>query len=221
MQFKNKADSWLNEPTDAPLVNLNPCVPPLADNNGEGFPKQEEALSVEPALADAFQKKRQLFPLWIILALVSVLGMGGTLLILPNLLDCTSKAKQAEGQSNVSAINRAQQAYYLEENTFTNSARDLGVGINPHSVNYDYSIRTTKTAAFHYAIARKGKLKSYVAAVFTLPNTTTTPKALTVAIICDTLHPSRTLPNAPTLVKGIPTCGSGTRDLSVPSTQFP
>lgn len=208
MQFNNKADSWLNEPTDAPLVNPNPDVPPIPEHSGEGFPNQEEAVSLTPELA------QPLFPWWTIVPLLIVLGIGGTLLVLPSLLDCTSKAKQAEGLSHVRAVNRAQQAYYLEEKTFTNSVKDLGIGINRHSVNYDYSILTTKTAAFHYAIARKGTLKSYVAAVFTLPDTTT------VDITCVTLRPSRTPLQAPTLINGIATCSSGTKDLSVPPTQL-
>jgi len=150
-----------------------------------------------------------------------VLGMGA-FLSLPSLLSCVNKAKQAEAKTNLGALNRSQQSYYSEFKTFTNSLTDLGVGIKPQSVNYDYSIRTTKTAAFHYAIARKQNskkpLKSYVAGVFLVPATNANPKAnqdklLTVAIVCEALRPGHATPQIPTLVKGLPTCASDTKNL--------
>lgn len=46
------------------------------------------------------------------------LGVILTVFALPSLLNCTSKAKQAEGKQTIGTMNRAQQAYFLEKNIF-------------------------------------------------------------------------------------------------------
>jgi hypothetical protein len=177
-------------------------------------------------VTDTPRNKRRFFSKVGGLSILLLFGMG-TVLNLPSFVSGGSnlaKTRQAEARNNLSTINRSQQSYYSEFKTFTNSLTDLGVGFKSHSANYDYSIRTEKTAAFHYAIARQGQseppLKSYVGGVFWVPTTHVNPKAekdelLTVAITCETLHPDNTTPNAPTLVKGIPTCSSGTQNLKV------
>jgi type II secretory pathway pseudopilin PulG len=166
-----------------------------------------------------------------------VLGIGGGLVVLPDLLSCTNKIVLAEAKQNIGVLNRSQQAYSLEHNTFAKSIAALDIGIRTQTRNYNYSIRATKTAAFNYAIARSDytyqkvylgrfqwqrrtnrALKSYVGGVFAVPATTIEPKAdkpemLTVAIACEALRIGSATPNPPTLVKGVPTCGAGTRDL--------
>ena len=128
---------------------------------------------------------------------------------------------QSEAKNNIGALNRAQQAYYLEYQEFTTDLAQLGVGLKTETVNYRYSIGGTKQAVFNYGVSRKKTLKSYVGGVFVVPATTLNPNAdhkemLTVAIICEALHPGTTQPAAPTLEKGKVTCGEGTRDLSIP-----
>jgi type II secretory pathway pseudopilin PulG len=144
-------------------------------------------------------------------------------------------------KENIGAINRAQQAYFLEYQEFTTDLAQLGVGIKNPSGNYSYSIRATKNAVFNFAVSLPGTyryrteyfgpfwwefkepLKSYVGAVFAVPTTNLDPKANngeleTVAITCEALRPGATQPAAPTLQEGIPTCGEGTRDLAKPQT---
>jgi type II secretory pathway pseudopilin PulG len=226
MQLKNKADSSLNSslnnPTDSPLVNPTLDFPLAQEDNRDMLPNPGEEVPLMPELAaDTAKKKRHSFSRVGALTILGVLGIG-TLLALPSLLSCANSGKQAEAKTNLGALNRSQQSYYSEFKTFTNSLTDLGVGIKPQSVNYDYSIRTTKTAAFHYAIARKGNpekpLKSYVAGVFLVPATNANPtanqdKLLTVAIVCEALRPGHSIPQAPTIVNGIPTCASNTKNL--------
>jgi type II secretory pathway pseudopilin PulG len=231
MQLKNKADSSptssLNHPTDACLANLILDSPRTQVDSHHRLPNQGKEVPLMPEfVTDTAQNKRRSLAKVGGFSILLLLGMG-TVVNLPNIVSGGSnaaKARQAEVRNTLSAINRSQQSYYSEFKTFTNSLTDLGVGIKPESANYDYSIRTTKTAAFHYAIARQGQseppLKSYVGGVFWVPTTRVSPKAekdelLTVAITCETLHPDNTTPNAPTLVKGIPTCSSGTQNLTV------
>lgn len=231
MQLNKEADSSphssLNHSTDACLANLILDSPRTQvdsrqrlSNQGQEVPLMPEFVTTTP-----LQKRRFCSKVGG-LSILLVLGMG-TILNLPSLVSGganVAKARQAEARNNLSAINRSQQSYYSEFKTFTNSLTDLGVGIKPESANYNYAIHTTKTAAFHYAIARQGQserpLKSYVGGVFWVPATNLNPKAekdelLTVAIACETLHPDNTTPSAPTLVKGIPTCSAGTQNLRV------
>lgn len=167
---------------------------------------------VLPKVADPAHKPK--FYPWGLVRIGSFLVVLGGVLFLPSLLsltNCTSKAKQAEAKANISSINRGQQANFSEKKIFTNSLANLGIDIKTQTENYNYSIQTTKTAAFHYAIAQKQDIKSYVGAVFILPATTKSqPK--TVDIICETLRLATT-PTAPSLVQGIPSCGAGTKQL--------
>lgn len=231
MQLKNKADSSpnysLNHPTDASLANLILDSPRTQVDSRHRLPNQGKEVPLMPEfVTDTPPNKRRSLAKVGGFSILFILGMG-TVLNLSSLVSGSSNAvqeRQAEARNNLSAINRSQQSYYSEFKTFTNSLTDLGVGIKPESTNYNYSIRTTKTAAFHYAIARQGQserpLKSYVGGVFWVPATNLNPKAekdelLTVAIACETMHPDNTTPNAPTLVKGIPTCSAGTQNLKL------
>ncbi|MDP8966948.1 MAG: type IV pilin-like G/H family protein [Cyanobacteriota bacterium] len=132
-----------------------------------------------------------------------------------------SKAKQAEGKQNIGVLNRAQQAYYLENNAFTNSIETLGVGIKTQTQNYNYSIRTTPKAVFNYGISRKYYLKSYVGGIFAVPakeipnsNSDHKDEILTLSIVCETNSGGWNRPSEPTYKNGELACGSGTRDLS-------
>lgn len=231
MQLKNKADSSakssLNHPTDASFAHLILDSPPTQADSCHRLPNQGKEVPLMPEfVTDTPQNKPHFFPKVGGLSILLLFGMA-TVFNLSSLVSGGSnvaKTRQAEARNNLSAINRSQQSYYSEFKTFTNSLTDLGVGIKPESTHYNYSIRTTKTAAFHYAIAQPGQserpLKSFVGGVFWVPATNLNPKAekdelLTIAIACETMHPDNTTPNAPILVNGIPTCSSGTQNLKV------
>nr|WP_277881664.1 type IV pilin-like G/H family protein [Phormidium sp. FACHB-592] len=59
------------------------------------------------------------------------------------------KAKQSVG-----SMNRAQQAYYLENGKFSDSLNQLGLGFQPISEQFVYSVRATTDAAFQYGTTR-------------------------------------------------------------------
>jgi type IV pilus assembly protein PilA len=69
---------------------------------------------------------------------------------LPSFFTLVSKNRQAEGKQNIGALNRAQQAYYLEKNTFTKSVEKLDIGIKTQTEDYNYLIRATPKAVFNY-----------------------------------------------------------------------
>jgi serine/threonine protein kinase len=65
------------------------------------------------------------------------------------------RPKQAEGKQNVGSMNRAQQAYFLENDEFADSFPELGIGMKTQTKNYQYSIRATPLAVFNYATPRE------------------------------------------------------------------
>lgn len=176
----------------------------LSPENTEIIPK---------SLTETPKKKRQIFSFW---GVATILGIFGTLgfMALPSLLSCGNKAKQAEGKISVGSINRAQQANFEEKKVFANSFEALGLDIATQTVNYNYSIRTSKTATFQYGVSRHKNIKSYVGGVFVVPATTTNKsESTTVSIICEAVKSGSTTPIAPRLIKNIPTCDAGTKDL--------
>ncbi|MBD2578208.1 type IV pilin-like G/H family protein [Oscillatoria sp. FACHB-1406] len=71
-----------------------------------------------------------------------------------------------EGRTYVGSMNRAQQAYFLENNEFAESLEKLGIGIPPSTKNYQYQTVRTPLFAINYALPRQRKFKGYVGIVF-------------------------------------------------------
>lgn len=139
---------------------------------------------------------------------------------LPYLLTQPCKAKQAEARQNTGAMNRAQQAYFLEKNAFAQSIDKLGVGIKTETENFVYSLRAGDKYALNYATPRKGKPnhKSYVGGVFTVPSVKVEPKSandeiITLAIMCETERATGVPAPDPIYKNGELTCAPGTKDL--------
>jgi type IV pilus assembly protein PilA len=222
----------LRKKTDLPLesltndsTNLQPTSPtidspPAQEDSQDLLPTNTEVVPLIPEKAPDKLKNKTKSGCLALLTIFLVLGIGTFVLSLPSLLSCGNKGRQAEAKQNVGAMNRVQQAYYLENKAFSNSFESLGIGIRPQTINYEYSTRATKTAAFNYGIARKEtkNIKSYVGGVFVVPATNVDPKAdkkemTTVGILCEATSPGRTRLAAPTLQNNVPTCGSDTKEL--------
>jgi type II secretory pathway pseudopilin PulG len=225
----------LRKKTDLPLesltndsTNLQPTSPtidspPAQEDSQYVLPTNTEVVWLMPEKAPDKLKNKTKSGCLVWLTIFLLLGIGSFVISLPSLLSCgnsVNKGKQAEARQNVGSLNRAQQAYYLDNQAFSNSFESLGIGIRTQTINYEYSTRATKTAAFTYGIARKGtkNIKSYVGGVFVVPVTNVDPKAdkkemTTVGILCEALRPGPTKPSDPTLQNGVPTCGSDTKEL--------
>ena len=94
-------------------------------------------------------------------------------------------ARESEGRINIGSMNRAQQAYYLENNNFSNSIDNLGLGIMDTN-NYSYRILSPmnpvqnveelkplpldEKSKIAFATPQRTDLKSYIAIVWTLQN---------------------------------------------------
>ena len=139
-----------------------------------------------------------------------------------------TKSKQSEGKQYVSSMNKAQQAYFAENNALATSIDALGIGIKTETNNYKYSIRATKTAALHYAVAKDKTLKNYVGGVFLVPAKKLDPNArrdemTTATILCQTekrplFRVKRTdepdEPAEPIYQNGEVICGKGTTEVT-------
>lgn len=115
------------------------------------------------------------FTLIELLVVIIIIGILAAI-ALPSFLSQANKAKQAEAKAYVSALNRTQQAYYLEKNRFADSINQLGVGLSQSTDAFQYGI--TPPSAPHgwdklvtnTAIARYTGVKSYAGAeIMTAP----------------------------------------------------
>lgn len=151
------------------------------------------------------------FTLIELLVVVIIIGILAAV-ALPSLLSQANKAKQVEARNNVGALNRAQQAYFLENNnTFATSISQLGIGIKD-SPNYTYSISGTSGASKQKAginASTTGKsLKGYLGVVFTSTGAAAS-EVLTLAILCEAEKPG----NDAVETSG-PNCGGSDKNLA-------
>lgn len=137
----------------------------------------------------------------------------------------------AEGRQYMGAINRVQQAYYLENNAFADSIEKLGVGIRLDTEKYSYRIlspmvpvqsldKPVKPGPYSenvMAIAqpKNPKYSSYIAAVYT--KKVTNPgisDTITITGICE-IYGYTPLPSTlPILINGVIQCPSGSKAVS-------
>jgi type IV pilus assembly protein PilA len=159
------------------------------------------------------------FPLGILRILFSkfsVVSMIITILsaiILPSFMFCGTQTRAARARQYIDSMNRAQQAKYAENGSFSNSLNALGFVIETdieNSRNHKYSIAATKNAAFSYAV--KENLTSYVGAVFLVPvSPASNNEMTTVSILCTANSSRNTQPPNPILQNGVPVCAAGTK----------
>ncbi|WP_200819389.1 type IV pilin-like G/H family protein [Tolypothrix sp. NIES-4075] len=117
-----------------------------------------------------------------------------------------SSQTAVEGKQIITAMNRAQQVYYLENNKFATTIEQLAVGIKPETESYQYKILPqgkSTSSVMMTATARSPESKSYTSAVFV---TKVNKENLTIAGICETNNPSK-IP--PTMLKFIPSKEGG------------
>lgn len=128
-------------------------------------------------------KKKDLnegFTLIELLVVVIIIGILSAI-ALPSFLNQAAKAKESEARTYAGSVNRAQQAYRLENTTFANSISTLGIGIQ-NSANYTYTIASaTATAGRFTATPATGDLKAFSGCVSADQGNSTTSSSIQVA----------------------------------------
>lgn len=94
------------------------------------------------------QKKRDggftLIELLVVIIIIGILSA----IALPSFLNQANKARESEARTYVGSINRAQQAFYMENtNTFSDEIKGLGLGINSATENYTYNLAANASGA--------------------------------------------------------------------------
>ncbi len=145
--------------------------------------------------------------------LASVIGV----LVFSSFFLCgANKAKQSEAKQYVGSMNRAQQAQFAENGSFSTSVAALGLGIKTETANYKYLLRSTKQTAFNYAVSKQKTEKSYIGAVLLVPAYPNAPKdAMTISsILCEADDRGTIKPAEPISQNGNLICSSGTKEVT-------
>ncbi len=148
-----------------------------------------------------------------LLGIIGIIGIGFSFFqfIVP-WMDFSSREYQYEAKHYIGSMNRAQQAYFLEEGNFTDNISKLGLGISTETTNYTYSSHATLLSAINYSVSRQSDLKSYVGGVF-LGRVEETGESTTLAILCETKDKGTNRPPAPILEDGMLQCAPGTKSV--------
>ena len=147
----------------------------------------------------ASKKRDGGFTLIELLVVIIIIGILAAI-ALPSFLNQANKAKQSEAKTYVGSANRAQQAYFLENNQFAQAGQfsQLGLGVATSTTNYAYTIESS-AAGVTPAVTRTygsvsptstAPLKPYVGGV-TVATTGAgvTQEATTLAVLCEATYP--------------------------------
>jgi type IV pilus assembly protein PilA len=103
------------------------------------------------------------FTLIELLVTIVVVGLLSAV-ALPSYLNQASKARSSEPKAALGTVNRSQQAYRLENNTFSSALSNLDTKLSPKF--YTYAVGTTsKDDSLSSATPQQTDLKSYAAGV--------------------------------------------------------
>jgi len=160
-------------------------------------------------LSNKKANKNSGFTLIELLVVIIIIGILSAI-ALPSFLNQAAKARASEARTNVGAMNRAQQSYYLENQKFADGATamaDLAIGIKD-TANYAYTATSTDPTldVINKGAALNKDLKGHVGASYSTGGQTPT-------ILCEATTPAITsatnLPS-PSNTAGVLACTGAT-----------
>jgi len=139
------------------------------------------------------------FTLIELLVVIIIIGILAAI-ALPSFLNQANRARQSEAKTYIGSMNRAQQAFYLENSQFTEDLGALGLGIASQTEFYNYDIRLNTPSATVAPVATNqaqprndngpSPVKAYlggvaVGVVNTSTGTTNSTESTTIAGVCE------------------------------------
>lgn len=94
------------------------------------------------------------FTLIELLVVVIILGILAAI-ALPSMLSISNRAKESQAQSNIGAVNRAQQTYRLTNPTFAENLALLQIGVPEETPHYNYEITQHTSTLAEYKVTPK------------------------------------------------------------------
>ena len=147
------------------------------------------------------------FTLIELLVVVIIIGVLAAI-ALPNLLNQVAKGRQAEARTNLGTVNRAQQAFRLEEATFT-AVSNLPVTTTGIYYSAIANVGTPDaTSAVQNAVALSqynNDIRDYSAAVGQ------TASGVFTSVICETNDPTTSVVNATVTTGTVQPCATGSK----------
>ncbi|MEM7726193.1 MAG: type IV pilin-like G/H family protein [Cyanobacteria bacterium P01_A01_bin.45] len=127
----------------------------------------------------------------------------------------TTRANKFEGKTYTGAMNRAQQAYILENSKFATSIDELQIGIKSETENYIFQTIPTSNnkSVMNIAKSKKKELSSYIGLVYTV---NLNGQEVTVSQLCETsqlLSQTPKMPKAPINYSDKISCPNGFKSL--------
>ena len=191
---------------------------------GQVETEESEALKIEEPQEQTLPKKKSFSTrskVVIFFSLSSLVGLVAIFLSLPLFVGCGNRATSSEGKTYVGSMNKGQQAFWLEHQSFGSSIPALNLGVKTETTNYKYDLQSFEMVSYQYAVPKVDEAKSFVGAVFlvsenkpssqnTEPKQNVKKELETVSIVCESQEKGvkRKLLK-PILENGKPICGEG------------